>query len=206
MSRGTGLAPLCHVHILVDFRNQKSYNVSMDVKVHLLERGLNPDLYTVSWDDETACFALWNLSGQWVGYQQYRPFASKTCRNDPREGRYFTWAKNRLAVWGLETWDFRPDVLFLTEGVFDACKLHNLGLPAVAVLANDPKSLRPWLGSLARRTVAVCDDDAAGAKLGRLCDRSVTTQGGKDLGDMTQDQVREFVSKLFPNLLRNNYE
>ena len=90
--------------------------------------------------------------------------------------------------------------------LFDACKLHNLGLPAVAVLANDPKSLRPWLGSLARVTVAVCDDDAAGAKLGRLCDRSVTTQGGKDLGDMTQDQVREFVSKLFPNLLRSDCE
>ena len=103
----------------------------MDVRKHLLERGLNPELYTVSWDEETACFALWNLSGQWVGYQQYRPFAPKTCHNDPREGRYFTWAKNRLAVWGLETWDFRQDLLFVTEGVFDACKLHNLGLPEI---------------------------------------------------------------------------
>ena len=172
----------------------------MDVKAHLLERGLDPDLYTVSWDEETACFALWNLSGQWVGYQQYRPFAPKTCRNDPREGRYFTWAKNRLAVWGLETWHFRQDVLFVTEGVFDACKLHNLGLPAVAVLANDPKSLRPWLGSLARLTVAVCDDDAAGAKLGRLCRVSLTSQGGKDLGDMTQQQVVDFLRENLSQL------
>ena len=172
----------------------------MDVESHLRERGLDPRLYTVSWDDETACFALWNLSGQWVGYQQYRPFAPKTTRNDPREGRYFTWARDRLAVWGLETWDFRQDVLFLTEGVFDACKLHNLGLPAVAVLANDPKRLRPWLGSLARRTVAVCDADAAGAKLGRLCDRALTVQGGKDLGDMTQLQVLDFVRENMPGL------
>ena len=172
----------------------------MDVKTHLLARGLNPDLYTVSWDDETACFALWNLSGQWVGYQQYRPFAPKTTRNDPRDGRYFTFAKEKLAVWGLETWYFRSDVLFVTEGVFDACKLHNLGLPAVAVLANDPKRLRPWLGSLSRYTVAVCDDDAAGAKLGRLCDRALTAQGGKDLGDMTQTQVVEFLKEKFPQL------
>lgn len=171
----------------------------MDVKKHLTERYLNPDLYTVSWDDETACFALWNLSGQWVGYQQYRPFAPKTARNDPREGRYFTWAKDRLAVWGLESWDFRKDVLFVTEGVFDACRLHNLGLPAVAVLANDPKRLRPWLGSLARHTVAVCDDDAAGAKLGRLCDQAVTTSAGKDLGDMTPTQVFDFVGENFPH-------
>ena len=90
----------------------------MDVKKHLLERYLNPDLYTVSWDDETASFALWNLSGQWCGYQQYRPFAPKTLRNDPRGARYFTWAKDRLVVWGLESWDFRKDVLFVTEGVF----------------------------------------------------------------------------------------
>ena len=142
--------------------------------------------------------SLWNLSGQYCGYQQYRPFAPKTTRNDPREGRYFTWAKDRLAVWGLESWDFRSDVLFVTEGVFDACKLHNLGLPAVAVLANDPKRLRPWLGSLARLTVAVCDADSAGAKLGKLCDHSLTTQGGKDLGDMTPTQVLDFVKENFP--------
>jgi hypothetical protein len=175
----------------------------MDVKAHLLERGLDPSLYTVSWDDETACFALWNLSGQWAGYQQYRPFAPKTCRNDPREGRYFTWAKNKLAVWGLETWHFRSDVLFVTQGVFDACKLHNLGLPAVAVLGNDPRQLRPWMGSLGRVTVAVCDDDAAGAKLAKLCSRAVTVQGGKDLGDMTQEQVHDFVGEKFPNLFKD---
>lgn len=172
----------------------------MDVKKHLLERDLNPNLYTVSWDDETACFALWNLSGQYCGYQQYRPFAPKTTRNDPREGRYFTWAKDRLAVWGLESWDFRKDVLFVTEGVFDACKLHNLGLPAVAVLANDPKRLRPWLGSLARLTVAVCDADAAGASLSKLCRRSLTVAHGKDLGDLSQTQVFDFVKENFPQL------
>ena len=54
-----------------------------------------------------------------------------------------------------------------------------------------------------------CTDHLRGPGLGglaRLGDRAVTTQGGKDLGDMTQDQVREFVSKLFPNLLRSDCE
>lgn len=167
----------------------------MDVKKHLLERYLNPDLYTVSWDDETATFALWNLSGQWVGYQQYRPFAPKSFPNDPKQGRYFTWAKNKTAVWGLETWAFKKDVLFVTEGVFDACRLHNVGLPAVAVLTNDPKQLRPWLNSLGRFTVAVCDDDAAGRKLGNLCDMFLTPCENGDLGDMTDAQVSDFVKK-----------
>lgn len=177
------------------------YNSIMDVKAHLLARGLNPDHYTVSWDDETAAFALWNLSGQWVGYQQYRPGAPKSVSNDPKMGRYFTYAKNRTAVWGLETYHWRNDVLLVTEGVFDACKLHNLGLPAVAVLTNNPVSLRPWMSSLPRHTVAVCDDDAAGRALGKLCDRALSCPSGQDLGDMTQQQVLEFVEENLPGLL-----
>lgn len=165
----------------------------MDVKQHLLERGLNPSLYNCSWDDETASFLLFNLSGQVVGYQQYRPFADKTCRNDPKSGRYFTYAKNTTAVWGLETFNFRDDVLFVTEGVFDACKLHNQGLPAVAVLANNPKQLMPWLFSVPRLTVAVCDNDDAGRKLGKMCQVRLFPPSGKDLGDMSDQQVKEFV-------------
>ena len=173
----------------------------MDVKAHLLERGLYPAHYTVSWDNETASFALWNLSGQWVGYQQYRPHAGKSVPNDPKMSRYYTYAKSKVAVWGLETYLWRSDVLFVTEGVFDACKLHNLGLPAVAVLSNDPKSLRPWLSSLPRLTVAVCDDDAAGHKLAKLCSRALICPGGLDLGDMTPPQVVDFLEVNMPELL-----
>jgi len=173
----------------------------MDVEKHLKERGLNPHHYTVSWDDETAAFALWNLSGQWVGYQQYRPFAPKTVGNDPKLGRYYTYAKNRLAVWGLETFHWRDDVLFVTEGVFDACKLHNLGFPAVAVLCNNPLVLKPWLSCLPRVTVVVCDDDAAGHKLGKLGQLSLTCPNGLDLGDMTQTQVFDFLKESVPQFL-----
>jgi hypothetical protein len=150
----------------------------------------------VSFDDETAAFLLFNLSGQLVGYQQYRPFADKKKHNDPKEGRYFTYAKNNLAVWGLETFHYRDDVLFLTEGVFDACKLHALNLPAVAVLANDPKMLRPWLFALTRFGVAVCDNDSAGMELAKCANLALTCTTGKDLGDMTLAEVREFLKQI----------
>lgn len=172
----------------------------MDVRTHLLERGMNPELYRVSWDSETATFLLYNLSGQLVGYQQYRPGAEKTKHNDPKEGRYYTYAKNNLAVWGLESFYFKNDILFLTEGVFDAVKLHALGLPAIAVLANNPKQLKPWLYALPRMIVAVCDNDAAGAKLAGCAGYAIKLDGAHDLGDMSLDAVRELVELHFPQL------
>jgi hypothetical protein len=167
----------------------------VDVKQHLHDRRLNPDLYNVSWDEETACFLLWNLSGQLVGYQQYRPFADKTVPNNPKLGRYFTYSKNNISVWGLETYHWRNDVLFVTEGIFDACKLHNQGLPAIAVLSNNPKQLKPWLGSLPRLTISVCDNDDAGKRLANVSDMAIFCEGDKDLGDMTQHQVVDFLTK-----------
>jgi len=172
----------------------------MDVKAHLHDRGLDPSRYNCSWDDETASFVLFNLSGQLVGYQQYRPFAPKSVRNNPKDGRYFTYAKDKLAVWGLESFDYRDDVLFVVEGVFDACKLHNLGVPAVAVLTNNPSQLKPWLGCLPRLTVAVCDNDKAGLKLAETCSKHVVCDFGKDLGDMSNCQVRNFLKEALPDL------
>lgn len=168
----------------------------MDVRQHLEDRSLNTELYNCSWDDETASFLLFNLSGQVVGYQQYRPHAPKSFPNNPKLGRYYTYAKNKTAVWGLETFYFRNDVLFLTEGIFDACKLHNLGLPAIAVLSNDPKSLKSWLFALPRTVVAVCDNDAAGKKLAKLGQLVVVPPDGKDLGDMTNLQVKQLVERF----------
>jgi hypothetical protein len=87
--------------------------------------------------EDTATVPLWNLSGQLVGYQQYRPNASKEAKNDPREGRYFTrLARDRVGVWGLESWSF-SDTLFLCEGVFDACKVTWLGYSALAVFSTE---------------------------------------------------------------------
>lgn len=164
----------------------------MDLKTHLLERHLDLELHR-PWLDTTegvATFPLWNLSGQMVGYQQYRPGASKKYQNDPKSGRYFTFRKPpTVAVWGVESLHLTPNLVFLTEGVFDACRLTQRGFSAVAALSNDPTTdLRNWLSCLNRTVVAVVDNDRAGAKLAKFGDLVLKT-GAKDLGDSTDEEV-----------------
>lgn len=170
----------------------------MSTLAHLSSRHLNTDLYRLFVDESenVVCFYLFNLSGQLVGYQQYRPGASKEQNNDPKNGRYFTYTSpGKLGVWGLETFLFRTDILFLTEGVFDACHLHNLGLPAVATLSNNPKGLANWLSSLARWVVPVADNDKAGLALTQYGNESLICDSEKDLGDMTDEEVRHLLTK-----------
>lgn len=166
---------------------------------HLKERHLDVDLHHPVLDEaeRVVTFFLWNLSGQVVGYQQYRPEATKEKKNNPKEGRYFTYnPKATIAVWGLESLHFTPRVVFVTEGIFDAARLTEKGYSAVAVLSNDPKKdVRNWLASLGRTVVAVCDDDAAGKKLAKLGDASFVLEG-HDLGDATDDEVNEILSKF----------
>ena len=174
----------------------------MDILKHLQSRGFDPHRYgNVPMTDEVAVFYLWNLSGQLVGYQNYRPLGNKKNNNDPKDGKYYTYAKDNIAVWGLETYFYRNDILFLTEGVFDAVKLHALNLPAVAVLANDPKKIRSWLYALPRYIVAVCDDDQAGKKLGKLGNMSIVVSGGKDLGDLSVGQAKSLILNANMNWL-----
>jgi len=190
------------------------------VEQKLRDRHLQPDRYHVSWDDEVATFLLFNLSGQIIGYQNYRWDADKQQDNDPRMSRYYKhvpkasrlevstpddcttypWVKRRekmqpLAVWGLETYNYRKDVLFVVEGVFDATRLHHLSLPCVAALSNDPKKLLPWLKACGRHTIMICDGDKAGRKLAKLGNESVILPDGKDLGDMTDAEVEKVVEK-----------
>lgn len=166
------------------------------MRTHLAARGLDPARYSgVFVADDSVTFALWNLSGQMVGYQTYRPDRPKAHDGAPREQRYFTFVSRygaqtpELAVWGLETAEAgRP--LFLCEGVFDACKLHSLGLACVATLGSDPKPLRQWLACLPQLTVAVCDGDAAGRKLAKFADQVVYLPEGQDAGDLAEHDLR----------------
>lgn len=144
-------------------------------------------------DDRTATFLLFNLSGQICGYQRYRPDASKVKNNDPQLSRYYTYRPSiGIGVWGLETINY-SSVLFLTEGIFDAVRLHNLGYSAIATLSNDPKFLPPWLMALSRPTVAVCDSGQAGTKLGAYGHRAVTCPEGLDLGAMGEVDIKRLI-------------
>ena len=171
----------------------------MTVIDHLHTRYMNTNVHRV-WVDEAdnlAVFPLWNLGGQIVGYQQYRPGASKEKSNNPRHGRYFTRVKDkRIGVWGLESWDF-SDTLFITEGIFDACRLTNLGVSAIATLSNDVSpnvSQWLWVVGRSRRVVAVCDNDRAGRRLAKHATNSHVVESG-DLGDATDEYVKGLVEK-----------
>lgn len=164
----------------------------MNLKEHLLSRHVDLELHNPVLDQEdmVATFYLYSLSGELVGYQQYRPLASKEKNNDPKEGRYFTYkTKGKVGVFGLESLHLTPHVVFVTEGVFDACRLTELRFSALAVLANNPdSSTRNFLMSLGRKVVVVADNDKAGKMLASAGHEAVFTED-KDLGDSSEEFV-----------------
>ena len=139
-------------------------------------------------DGETMTFMLYNPHGKLVGYQVYRPGASKEKRNDPREGRYYTYLPREVdGFYGLEQDVGGP--LYVVEGIFKAVKLHNLGYSAVAVLGATPKRLNSWFRAVRqqRPVLAIGDADSAGAELVRIVGRGF--QSPRDLDEMTDEEV-----------------
>lgn len=171
------------------------------LEYHLKSRYLNFNLHKV-WLDEyhtIATFPLWNLSEQLLGYLQYRPLANKQKKNNPKEGRYFTYLpKQSVGVWGLESWR-QSDTLYVTEGVFDAARLTNSGLSAIALLSNDLNdSLKAWLRIVRsqRKVVAVCDGDAAGLKLAKAGHCAIVVKDNKDVSSLTKTEYKELLNEL----------
>jgi hypothetical protein len=159
---------------------------------HLRSRWFDPSRYSGVWiePERSLTVAIWNFSGQMVGYQKYEPAAPRLHKNQVNT-RYHSWfGENKIGVWGLET--VQPGgKLFITEGIFDCCRLHWHGLQAVAVIANDPKHLRNWLSLLPHRVIAVCDGDAAGRKLAKYADQVVHMPAGQDVGSVSQNCFEE---------------
>jgi hypothetical protein len=172
----------------------------MNILEHLHSRRLDVNLHRV-WIDNDNClatFPLWNLSGQLVGYQQYRPQADKTAKNDPREGRYFTRLKeNKVGVWGLESFNLSP-TLFICEGIFDAARISAIGHAAVATLSNDiANTTASWLRVIrySRRVIAICDSDPSGRRLSKHACTSHVVSGYKDLGEAPESYVQEVIKE-----------
>lgn len=176
----------------------------IDIKSHLISRGVNLKNTKIFIDHETneATFLIYNLSGQIVGYQKYDPLGSK--KNDGKNVKYTTivgmdGCRKKLAVYGLETLKFKSNILFVVEGIFDSIKLHNLHIPTIAVLSNNPKHLKLWLKSLGRMKIAILDndDDPQKSELASMCDKSHHVPGGwKDLGEMGHEDVTIFMKSL----------
>lgn len=165
---------------------------------NLKARHFDVKLHTAWVDEEegVATFPLWNLSGCLVGYQQYRPRADKKKDNHPKMSRYFTYRKNKvIGLWGLESWNL-SNVLFVTEGVFDACRLTARGYSAVATLANDlDPPMKEWFYMVRsqRPVVVVCDGDKAGRKLAKAGHIAHVMSEGMDLGEAPDTYVGEML-------------
>ncbi len=170
----------------------------MNVTQHLRDRFVNLNLHRFLVDDENnmATALLYNLSGQLCGYQQYRPGADKTRRNDPREGRYYTYkTEGTLVVFGVETLHLTPGLVFVVEGMFDAARLSSRGFSALAVLSNNPnQDLKGFLKCLNRKVVVVYDNDAAGVKLAKFGHEAVCLDS-KDVGDASEEELNQLLKK-----------
>jgi len=164
----------------------------LNMSLHLAERYFNPNFYSgVSVTDDELTVMLWNLSGQMCGYQIYNPNKPKKAK-EPRDAKYFTHVtKGKDAVWGTETVEWNSPFVFVTEGIFDAARLHYHGLPAVAVLGNNPKSMSGWLMELPQDTVAAVQGDTAGLMLALSTNRAVFLPEGHDVSSLPEKEFME---------------
>lgn len=176
-----------------------------NIREHLMSRDMDCSKQAglfICDTEQVATFLLYNLSRQIVGYQQYRPNGGKGDRSvHPKLMKYYNYISKpcaskdaQIAVWGVQTVNFKTNYVFLTEGIFDAVKLHNLGLEAVAVLCNNPKHIKSWIRGLNKFTISICDNDAAGRKLASLADLALFPEEDKDLGDMTESEVIQLLN------------
>ena len=183
----------------------------LDIFSHLKGRGIDTKKTRVIVDEQTSdvYFFLYNLSGQMVGYQKYNPLYKKTGQSsldDPRLAKYFNWVGDegdgkKIAVYGLESVDFKDKYLFITEGIFDIARVHESGYPGIAVLCNNPSdSLKSWLGTLPQTKIIIYDNDKAGKKLIPLGDYAYTVESLKDLNDLSPDDAKMFLDGIISEI------
>ena len=173
----------------------------------------------VDHEENTAYFVLYNLSGQIVGFQRYNPEGHKL------RGKYYKDIKEYgevvegklryktsvtrenpdrnvpyIAVYGMHTLDDRPFV-FVVEGVFDAVKLESLGMPVIALLANNPKRFRNFFYVLNKQVIVWRDADKASLQLKSIADFSVIAPPPyKDLGEAPLEVVRAWLFYVLEEL------
>lgn len=169
----------------------------MYVRNHLISRGMNPDLYKIYYDEDEkiATFQLWNFSGKFVGYQQYRSnIVEKKKKNDPASGRYFTYLPRETdGIFGLDQINYEDRNLYIVEGIFKASVLHRLGYNAIAVLTSTPKRLKPWFRILkvTWNLIAIGDNDSAGRRLINIVGNGF--QSPIDLDEMSDEDIKKLL-------------
>ena len=181
----------------------------MNLEQHLRDRWFDTSRYSGVWiePEVSVTVAMWNTCGQMVGYQKYQPDAPRLHTNEVNT-RYHSWfSDHKIGVWGLETVVWNSGPLFLTEGIFDACRLHWHGLPAVAVITSDPKHLSSWFRCLPQQLIAVCDGDSAGRKLAKYGHQSLLMPAGQDVGSLSDHQFWNYFSAYIkPTIVRVGWD
>jgi hypothetical protein len=180
-----------------------------DIKQHLKDRGVDLSKTHVYTDPKsnTATFPIQSPDGRMVGYQQYNPNANKKQRkgSDPRDVKYFSYLSEefkRNGVWGMETLGM-SNFMFVTEGVFDAIKIHNAGYSAIAVMGNAGTNELKAQMQFLPYSIAILDNDEnqAGNLLANMTDISfMTPDPYNDLGEMPQEEVNLFIQRIVKQL------
>lgn len=169
----------------------------MDLKQHLLDRHYDHTKYNNQiLDEENSVLSVYlsNLSGQFVGFQQYRPLEQSKKMNNPKESRYFTYSQRGVnACWGLETLNPNNKTLFLVEGIFKASSLHMLGLNALALLTSNPKPMKSWLHTLPYKLVGIGDNDKAGLGMQRIAGEGF--QSPLDLDEYSLEDLNKLLQE-----------
>ncbi len=166
------------------------------MKEHLKSRGLELERYqNVTLTRWTTTFRLYTPTGKLIGFQQYRPTADKTRKNNPKFGRYYTYVTpGYLPIWGFETLDYDKSLVFACEGIFKAASLHRLNLPAVAILGNDAKQYLNQMRLLNRHVIAICDPDEAGKRLAKIGNEAPKMDAYLD--DMTDLEIEKMLKRI----------
>lgn len=161
------------------------------MKDHLLSRNYDSNLYVnqvIDEENKILTVYLNNLSGQFVGFQQYRSTVLDKKTNNAFEGRYFTHCQRGVtAVWGLETLDPNKKNLFIVEGIFKASSLHMLGFNALAVLTSNPRAMKSWLHTLNHRLIGIGDNDEAGKGMQKIAGEGFRSE--LDLDEYSQEEL-----------------
>ncbi len=188
-----------------------SQNQEFDIEQHLRDRGVDIDSTKVYFDKKLniADFLLYNKEGKLIGFQRYNPVGSKKGKVEESDLKYKTIVPNDSyklhSVWGMNHIDWNNiNVLFITEGIFDAMKIKNMGLPVLALLTNSGNNslktqLKLWTSPRKIPIIAILDNDEndSGLKLKKMSDMFfITPDPYKDLGDMPQEKVNEFIKDI----------
>lgn len=163
----------------------------MNLVRHLLTRNYDPTRYVnqvLDLENSVLTVYLTNLSGQFSGFQQYRPLVKEKRVNHPSQARYFTYSQRGVnACWGLETLDPLKEDLYIVEGIFKASALHMLGYNALALLTANPKPMKSWLHTLNHNLIGIGDNDKAGKGMVKIAGKGF--QSELDLDEYTLSEL-----------------